>query len=398
VDETLLRFAEGDVETLIVGDHLGPDAATQIGLSLICGASCVSSLQATTPALKGGMSGSALEAEGAGLWTGTLVGGEHRVIAGLGITDVEALYWGSPYDGYWHGYYDYGEMALDLRRPNDSSGTAGLPVYVVTWRWSGNGVLRFKTRDYSISTACTGRYVDLKDAANNALGSLTYVHLDSGSMQPEYDTWTSNPNGWTIRYVGNVAGSQPNCWWQAPHLHQGQTTSSPSVFHNTQVPDSQGRINPTNPAPPSYNWMNRVTLTQLVDSDGDGCSDSEEAALSFNPQAWYDVYDVPVPAVADPTPNGPRNKVVDMGDAIAVLFYAFTEPTVACGDNRNGNGVDYDCDKNGDSVKDGLDYDRTAGSGPNPPWDAGPPNGVVDMQDVLAAIGQAFWVDCSGPP
>jgi len=394
VEETLLRFAEGDVDTIVVGDHLGPEAATQIGLSLVCGASCVSSPQPTARVLEGGVSGSSVEAEGAGLRTGTLLGGEHRVIAGLAITDVEVVCWwgGVPCSGYWHGS-DYGEAALDLARPGDpwTNGTIGTAVYVTTWRWSGNGVLRFKTRDYSISTACTGRYVDLKDAANNALGSLTYVHLDSGSMQPEYDTWTSNPNGWTIRYVGNVAGSQPNCSWEAPHVHQGQTTSSPSVFHNTAVPDSQGRINPSNPTPPSYNWMFKVTLTQLVDSDGDGCSDSEEAALNFNPQAWYDVYDVPVPAYPDPTPNGPKNRKVDIADALAVLFY------FGARDNQgpNGYGVDYDSDKNGDAVEDGVEYDRTPGPYPNPPNDAGPPNGTIDISDALVALKQ-FGLDCRG--
>ena len=47
--------------------------------------------------------------------------------------------------------------------------------------------------------------------------------------------------------------------------------------------------------------------------------------------------------------------VPNPGDVLAVLFYAFTEPTGACGDNPNANGVDYDCvkgvDLDGDAMK-----------------------------------------------
>ena len=63
----------------------------------------------------------------------------------------------------------------------------------------------------------------------------------------------------------------------------------------------------------------------------------------------------------------------------------------------NPNGVDYDSDKNGDTVKDGRDYDRSSSPLPNPPWDAGPPNGAVNMPDVLLALAQ-INLNCSGPP
>jgi hypothetical protein len=157
------------------------------------------------------------------------------------------------------------------------------------------------------------------------------------------------------------------------------------------------------------------------DPDDDGCTTAEETALGsvFDPtiNGWYDVYDVPVPAKPDTGPgsgaNGTRDKVIDIRDVLAVLFYAFTEPTGVCGDNANANGVDYDCvkgvDLNGDSTDDvgtshnimeGLKYDRHAGVGPDPVtgiYPAGPPDGVVDIRDVLATLAQAFVVDCSGP-
>ena len=148
-----------------------------------------------------------------------------------------------------------------------------------------------------------------------------------------------------------------------------------------------------------------ITPTPEPDSDGDGCTDSQETAMGFDPNAWYDFFDVNVPARVDPTPNGPRNRLVDIGEALAVLFYAFTQEN----GGPNGNGVDYDSDKGvdsdgdtvadipPDSLPDGLVYDRSPGPAPNPPWDAGPPNGFVDIGDALAALSQ-FGLDCSGPP
>jgi pimeloyl-ACP methyl ester carboxylesterase len=145
------------------------------------------------------------------------------------------------------------------------------------------------------------------------------------------------------------------------------------------------------------------------DTDGDGCAEGEELAIGFNPLSPWDVYDVPAPANPDPTPNGTRNKLVDMRDVLAVLFYAFANDNGA----PNANNVDYDSRKDGDWMgptymypdgyvntldEAGRHYDRTVSSAPNPPWDAGPPNGVVNIVDVLAALVQAFKVNCSAPP
>lgn len=132
----------------------------------------------------------------------------------------------------------------------------------------------------------------------------------------------------------------------------------------------------------------------VSDTDGDGCADGEEYPIGYDGLDRWDVYDVPAPAFADPTPNGPKDRLVDMGDVLAVLFYVFAD------DNGplNANGVDYDSDKDGDGNEDGISFDRSTSPSPNPPWDAGPPNGIIDMSDVLAALAQSFVVDCSGPP
>jgi len=50
-----------------------------------------------------------------------------------------------------------------------------------------------------------------------------------------------------------------------------------------------------------------------------------------------------------------------------------------------------------DGVPDGLAYDRTPSALPNPPWDAGPPNGAVAMDDVMAVLAQT-GLSCIPPP
>ena len=122
----------------------------------------------------------------------------------------------------------------------------------------------------------------------------------------------------------------------------------------------------------------------------------------FDPRApyWYDFYDVPVPANPDMTPNGPRDRSVTMSDVLAVLSYFGTFD--GDGGTPNPNGVGYDTVKDSCTIgglpsqEEGLCYDRSVGAEPNPPWDAGPPNGVIDMADVLAALAQAFVVNCTG--
>ena len=126
--------------------------------------------------------------------------------------------------------------------------------------------------------------------------------------------------------------------------------------------------------------------------------------MGFDPLDSWDFYDVPVPARPDPAPNGPRDRLVDMNDVVAVLQYVFADE----GGEPNSHGIIYDSDKGVDTdgdtladippdgVPDGRGYDRLSGAEPNPPWEAGPPDGVIDMRDVLAVLAQ-FGLDCSGP-
>jgi hypothetical protein len=151
-----------------------------------------------------------------------------------------------------------------------------------------------------------------------------------------------------------------------------------------------------------------VEVLGTDDTDGDGCTDLQEEGDDIthggqrNPHDPYDFYDVPVPAkcdVAEGCPagaevgaNGPRNRLVNMSDVLAVLFYVFTTD----GGGMNANMVDYDtvkgsCTINGvPDQEEGLCYDRSSAS----PL-SGPPNGVVNMIDVLAVLQQAFVANCT---
>jgi len=276
-DRTVLSFVEGDTETTVMGDHLARETAVRIGLSLICGASCAASQDAVPPVepIVGGTSApesvslqgsSTRSRQGAGTsepGTLTLLGDEHRVIAGLNLTSVIVTSW-------WDHSSDYGEAALDLQHPSGESYTSGVNVYVSTWPWSGTGRMYFTTQEYRHDPSyCDGRYVELKDTGGNVLGWLTYVHL--ASQAAVGDTWYTN-----------VAQTQDaNCVPSGyhAHLHQGQTADSqPSITYNTALP---GTINPTNDV--ANNWMFKVTFTS-VDSDGDGVPDANDNCPAvYNP-------------------------------------------------------------------------------------------------------------------
>jgi len=118
--------------------------------------------------------------------------------------------------------------------------------------------------------------------------------------------------------------------------------------------------------------------------------------MGFNSNAWYDFYDVPVPAYSDPTPNGTKNRAVNFQDVVGVLKYVATED----GGPPNAAGVDYDsvkgsCDWDADTApdKEGVCYDRGPSPLPYPPQDAGEPTGAVNFQDVVVVLNQV-GLDC----
>jgi hypothetical protein len=142
-----------------------------------------------------------------------------------------------------------------------------------------------------------------------------------------------------------------------------------------------------------------ATITCLPDTDGDRCADLREFLMGFHPIDPSDFFSVPAPAQPDTDPNGPKDEVVTMKDVLAVLWYVGTFE--GDGGSPNTNGVAYDTVKgscpvpfaDGATQREGLCYDRSPSPAPNPPWDAGPPNGAVNMSDVLAVLAQV-GLDC----
>lgn len=137
----------------------------------------------------------------------------------------------------------------------------------------------------------------------------------------------------------------------------------------------------------------------VVDSDRDGCADSEEAGTNKqhggdrNALSRWDFFDVPVPALKPSATGGTRDRTVLLSDVLAVLAYVGTTDNGAA----LASGVDYDTDLNANGMEDGIEYDRTPSTNPSTPWRSGGPNGSVTLQDALAALAQV-GDNCAAPP
>lgn len=111
------------------------------------------------------------------------------------------------------------------------------------------------------------------------------------------------------------------------------------------------------------------------DRDGDGCSNARELGQDEtlggrrDPDNRYDFFDVPLPPGAPGT--GSKDRVISLEDIMGVIAKVGT----LAGGPANPSGQVYN-----------PDFDRTY-LGPEP-WDLGPPNGAVDVSDVLFVINQ----------
>ena len=124
----------------------------------------------------------------------------------------------------------------------------------------------------------------------------------------------------------------------------------------------------------------------LIDSDSDGCTDTQELLLATgsevdggrrNPKSFWDFFDVPTGLPFE------RNQAVDIGDIGAVVahFGATREPPPTKEEAL------------AEALTTPIDlmtyhpaYDRTV-LGPNL-WNAGPPDGQVSIQDIGLVVAQ----------
>jgi hypothetical protein len=121
-----------------------------------------------------------------------------------------------------------------------------------------------------------------------------------------------------------------------------------------------------------------ITCDRHVDDDGDGCPSSAEGALGLDPMNPWDFYSVPVPALfAAPDPRLDfKDNMVAVGDAQAVFGYFKA--------GAHLGGPLYEQDLNGNGVKDGVEYDRSAAG----PALTGAPDGAISATDAQLAFAQ----------
>ncbi len=130
------------------------------------------------------------------------------------------------------------------------------------------------------------------------------------------------------------------------------------------------------------------------DTDDDGCADGEEVGGQpslggdRDPLSPWDFYDVPVPSLRQ-SPYGQKDGVVGLTtDVTALLTYV----------GITSGMTDYEADRNGNGVRDGLEYDRRPSSDPSKLWRSRSPDGGIGMtSDVAAMLAQAGH-SCAAPP
>ena len=317
---------------------------------------------------------------------------------------------------------------------NDSVSTLGCPACYP-------GVIAVGATDYAMNrapyssygTGLYGHTLDVVAPGGNTGADLNLDGFADGVLQQtyEYACLGGAPNYTTFTY----------CFWQGTSMATPHVTAAAALLLDANPSLTRQQVGDclrytaldrgTAGYDLQYGWgliqvRDALDACSAADADGDGCSAAKEfygapgsqpgATCSapspcFSRSAWFDFYDVPVPANPDSTPNGLRDRAVGMDDVLATLFYFATFDGDA-GDPTS-NGVTYDSLKDGDWFngagqvmspdglvnqwdKVGRRYDRSPGPVPNPPWNAAPPDGAVGMDDVLVVLAQ-FGLDCSTP-
>ncbi|MGB2694298.1 MAG: flexitail domain-containing putative surface protein [Dehalococcoidia bacterium] len=133
-----------------------------------------------------------------------------------------------------------------------------------------------------------------------------------------------------------------------------------------------------------------VRIVTDDDTDGDGCSDAREQQAGANadsgggrdPAYLWDFYDI-----ADPNANPQRDKVVSVGDIVRLIGRFGTS------DAYGGAPINRNSDPFLSIPTAGYHpiFDRTLRG--QDPWDTGPPNGSITVEDIILVV-QQFGHSC----
>jgi hypothetical protein len=145
-----------------------------------------------------------------------------------------------------------------------------------------------------------------------------------------------------------------------------------------------------NPEPHTAQGATVTVLDPLADTDGDGCTNSEELGSDpalggqrdpLNPYDFYDITDITFVL-------GSKDKGVSGFDLNLLVLWA----GAITGGGPNANGKDYDADGNGNTIADGLELDFAGIAGPA----TGPDGGIsgFDLAQMLYESGDS----CAAPP
>jgi len=260
-------------------------------------------------------------------------------------------------------------------------------------------------------------YSTSRDEADMALNTAFAWHAGSTSctnQSGKYDAQTVylHENGHVVGLSHSdvpAAVMYPTYGGARCQLHQDDISgvsylypggASPTLTP-TPTPTPTTTPTPSNTPTPS----STPTATPIADTDGDGCSDSEELGSDAtlggqrDPLNPYDFYDVPVPTAFEGGTMANRDKAVTiLGDVLAVAEYSGTTDGGACNagpDRIQGTGDDrcYDQDNNGDTQKDGRAYDRSVGA----VWSDAPNGAITIIEDLLLVLAQTGH-SCQAPP
>jgi hypothetical protein len=365
-----VSFVDGDIETTVTGLSLDLDSAILIAGSVEAGEPAPTT--APSPPRESGGDG-VTSGEPAPSAAPPVSATEHRIIEGIATTSALVYEW-------WHGG-DVGQTALDLHNIPDSA-TPGAAVYYASYALAGPAGFLAVVQNYPGN--CTGVRVALLDAGWNAVGLVDYVHIQSSVSAGQW--WPVWGSDWTTQPVGTVLSDEtPTCknsvppGWTGAHLHHAKDNGYPYIQENTDLQSYLIQQGHPNVIQPAYDYINQwVFRAFTIDADGDGCADSMEVQQpndgvpptrpgetgAYNPDAWYDFYDVPVPSLIG-GPGGTRNRAINIGDVLAVNSYS----GVRAGD------APYEADNDGNGIRDGLQYDRSPSQPPTHPMMSARPAG-----------------------